>query len=72
MCYKCMQTFLYLFNYTCNKYYYLYKNTNHKQNAQRVLSSIVTHSYIFRPYWVETCRNVLQLMIKLFVHFVGD
>jgi hypothetical protein len=33
--------------------------------TKRVLSSIVTHSYMFRPCVVETCRSVLRLMIKL-------
>jgi hypothetical protein len=38
--------------------------------TNRVLSSIVTHSYMFRPYWVETCRSVLRLMIKLFMRLL--
>jgi hypothetical protein len=33
--------------------------------TKRVLSSIVTHSYMFRPCWVKTCRSVLRLMIKI-------
>jgi hypothetical protein len=33
--------------------------------TKRVLSSIVTHSYMFRPSRVETCGSVLRLMIKL-------
>jgi hypothetical protein len=34
-------------------------NTNNQQNAQRVLSSIVTHSYVFRPCWVIFRENFL-------------
>jgi hypothetical protein len=37
------------------------------------LSVTITKGSPWRwPSRVETCRNVLQLMIELFVHFVGD
>jgi hypothetical protein len=35
------------------------KTINHQQNAQRVLSSIVTHSYMFRPCWDIFRENFL-------------
>jgi hypothetical protein len=41
------------------------KNINHQQNAQRVLSSIVTHSYMFRPCWVIFRKNFCYRYTKV-------
>jgi hypothetical protein len=45
-------------------HYIIQKNINHQQNAQRVVSSIVTHSYMFRPCWV-IFREKLSVVVTL-------
>jgi hypothetical protein len=61
------------FDYTninlTNKYTFT-KNTNHQQ-MHRVLSSIVTHSYMFRPCWVIFRENFF-VIITLRLHFIVE
>jgi hypothetical protein len=47
----------------------LYKNTNQQQMHKDSLSSIVTHSYMFRPCWV-IFRQKLFVTVTLGLHFI--
>jgi hypothetical protein len=66
-----MKSILYKFNLFHIRALYYTKTLITNKCTKRVLSSIVTHSYMFRPCWVIFSENFF-VIVTLRLHFIFE